>query len=88
MRLQRHSDDYRTFLFELANQIVASVEEHPLPEGQRRSTCAPRRARSTTRPSGDGLAGDGDQVEPTNPMMVHFIVAASTADEMSTVRQT
>ncbi|MGA5306629.1 FxsC protein [Micromonospora taraxaci] len=84
MRLQRHSDDYRTFLFELANQIVSSVEEHPLPDVQR-SIDLRSIVSAFHRPAGAGqLTADVDQFAP---MLVHFIVAASHRDEMGTVRQ-
>ncbi|MEV0157524.1 TIR-like protein FxsC [Micromonospora sp. NPDC050686] len=88
MRLQRHSDDYRTFLFELASQIVSSVEAHPLPEHHRsidlEAVASAFHQARATGPAGRVTAGGADT---TSPMLVHFIVAASDRDEMRGVRQ-
>ncbi|MFY1574607.1 TIR-like protein FxsC [Verrucosispora sp. WMMD703] len=86
MRLQRHSDDYRTFLFELANQIVTSVEAHPLPEHRRPIELHAVESAFHARPTADGASRlDGD--DSTRSMLVHFVVAATDRDEMRGVRQ-
>ncbi|GIJ06806.1 TIR-like protein FxsC [Micromonospora andamanensis] len=88
MRLQRHSDDYRTFLFELASQIVTSVEANPLPEQHRpvdlQAVDSAFHPEEATNGVDRGTAAGGDA---TDPMRVHFVVAASNRDEMRGIRQ-
>ncbi|WP_328384044.1 TIR-like protein FxsC [Micromonospora zamorensis] len=88
MRMQRHHDDYRTFLFELANQIVSGAEAYPLPEHHRpidlATVASAFHQGPTTGPPGR-VATDG--ADTTSPMLVHFIVAAADRDEMRGVRQ-
>ncbi|WBB56676.1 TIR-like protein FxsC [Verrucosispora sp. WMMD573] len=87
MRLQRHSDDYRTFLFELANQIVSSVEAHPLPEHRRpvelQAVESAFHARQTANGALRLTATDGD----AESMLVHFVIATSDREEMRDVRE-
>nr|WP_230416889.1 TIR-like protein FxsC [Micromonospora tarapacensis] len=89
MRLQRHSDDYRSFLFELATQIVSSVEAHPLPDHHRPVELqAVESAFHTERPTnGADRVPAAAGADATSPMLVHFVVAASSRDEMRGVRQ-
>ncbi|WP_341719217.1 TIR-like protein FxsC [Micromonospora sp. FIMYZ51] len=86
MRLQRHSDDYRTFVFELANQIVASVETHSLPEERRQIDLQAVRNAFEDAPA--PTPGTPDQATgATSAMLVHFIVAATNREEMRGIRQ-
>jgi FxsC-like protein len=81
MRLRRHQDAYREFVFELAGQIVESAETHPVPEGHGYpdlesapsafDTPRPVRAESPAAPA---------------PLTVHFVVAAPTRSQALSVR--
>ncbi|MEV6690320.1 TIR-like protein FxsC [Micromonospora sp. NPDC051196] len=88
MRLHRHRDDYHTFLFELATQIVSSVEANPLPEQRRPIDLqAIESAFHSNRVTGpDGSIAIATGTDPTSAMLVHFIIAASDRDEMRGVR--
>lgn len=85
MRLHRHEDDYHTLVFELAGQIVESVERHPVPPGV--WTVGYDGAASAFHPAnrvhGD-RAAELDQL--SRPLLVHLVVAASSRHEMSAVR--
>ncbi|GIJ40096.1 TIR-like protein FxsC [Micromonospora andamanensis] len=87
MRLQRHSDDYRTFLFELANQIVASVEAHPLPVQRQRVDLQAVESAFHAKPTTDTAVRLTATRDDAEPMLVHFVVAAADRNEMRAVRQ-
>lgn len=78
MRLRRHEDEYKEFLFELAEQIVESVRYYPLPAG--RSEVDMRTVESAFHPQ-------RSRVHSTNPLAIHFVVAAGSRNTMESVRQ-
>ncbi|WBB93442.1 TIR-like protein FxsC [Verrucosispora sp. WMMC514] len=86
MRLQRHRDDYLTFVFELASQIVASVEANTLPVRavDYQSVESAFHRKNVPHEAVSGVPAGGDA---TDPMLVHFVVAASNRDEMRVIRQ-
>ena len=81
MRLQRHRDDYREVIFELAQQIVASVEANELPS-------APIEPDFNQRPSAfhpeSVSLRDVDRHRDAldSPMLVHFVVVAAARTRM------
>ncbi|BCJ58372.1 TIR-like protein FxsC [Micromonospora endophytica] len=85
MRLQRHGDDYRTFVFELANQIVASVDTHPLPMEHRRLDLQSVPSAFHDQPA--PAPGAPVRTGPSSAMLVQFIVAATSRQEMRAIRQ-
>jgi FxsC-like protein len=78
MRLQRHKDDYHEFLFELAEQIVNSVQSHPMPVG--------RVELDITR-SDSAFHPQRVATPLTNPLAIHFVVAAGTRSAMERLRE-
>lgn len=85
MRLQRCRDDYRSFVFELAGQVVETVETHPLTEelpGTDFKALPSAFHRAALRINGStGPA----TLEP--PMLVHIVVAALARNGMAPLRQ-
>ncbi|MFC0527887.1 TIR-like protein FxsC [Phytohabitans kaempferiae] len=87
MRLQRHQDAYREFVFDLAGQIVESAETHPIPEGHRYADLesapsifhAPPPSRTESLNGSEGAAA-------LDPLTVHFVVAALTRSKALSVR--
>ncbi|MDG4831527.1 TIR-like protein FxsC [Solwaraspora sp. WMMD1047] len=82
MRLHRHRDDYRSFTFELATQIVASVESHRLAEGNLVDNFG-------ALPSAfhRNVAQLAESDQPDKPFLTHIIVAALPRSDMRAVRQ-
>ncbi|MGN9912154.1 TIR-like protein FxsC [Phytohabitans sp. LJ34] len=87
MRLQRHQDAYREFVFELAGQIVDSAEAHPIPEGHSypdlESAPSVFHAPAPSRP--ESLNGS-EGAAALDPLTVHFVVAALTRSKAHSVR--
>ncbi|MFY1668876.1 TIR-like protein FxsC [Plantactinospora sp. WMMB334] len=82
MRLQRLRDDYRAFTFELAEQIVNSVETHRLAESVAAADFA-------TLPSAfhrNLWESDGDSSLDDRPFTTHIVVVALPRVDMGTVR--
>ncbi|MGN9911528.1 TIR-like protein FxsC [Phytohabitans sp. LJ34] len=80
MRLQRHQDAYREFVFELAGQIVESAEAHPIPVGHRYPDLE-------SAPSVFHAPEPVRAEPPTlDPLTVHFVVAALTRGGALAVR--
>jgi len=78
MRLQRHKDDYHQFLFDLAEQIVTSVQAHPLPSD---------RAEVDITRSDSAFHPQRTSAPLTNPLAIHFVVAAGTRSVMAQLRE-
>jgi FxsC-like protein len=80
MRLQRHQDAYREFVFELAGQVVESAEAHPIPVGHSypdlESAPSIFHTPPPVRPESPTL----------DPLTVHFVVAALTRSGALAVR--
>lgn len=86
MRLQRYRDDYHTFVFELARQIVDSVDRHQVPPRHRGSSFDQVHSAFHTSLT-TALANHNSSQPATEPMLVHFIVAAGTREAMSAIRK-
>lgn len=86
MRLQRHQDAYREFVFELAGQIVESAETHPIPEGHSYPDLesAPS-IFHLPQPPVESLNGS-DHEDDEDALTVHFVVAALTRSKALSVR--
>ncbi|GAA4450321.1 hypothetical protein GCM10023170_035840 [Phytohabitans houttuyneae] len=86
MRLQRHQDAYREFVFELAGQIVESAETHPIPEGHSYPDLesAPS-IFHTPQPAVESLNGSERDAD-SDALTVHFVVAALTRSKALSVR--
>lgn len=89
MRLQRYRDDYREFVYNLANQIVESVEAYPLPDDQ-------------AGPDFGAVRSAFHRVEPGSPpprrpfaeagaaassLLVQFVIASAGREAMQAVRE-
>jgi FxsC-like protein len=88
MRLHRHQDAYREFVFELAGQIVESAETHAIPEGHSDPDLevAPS-AFHTPQPSGpEPPPARSAGAAALDPLTVHFVVAAPTRSKALSVR--
>jgi FxsC-like protein len=86
MRLQRHQDDYHSFVFELAGQIVDGVERHRMPEGA--WTAGFEQVVSAFHSPAPPLAGQPASIDQlSRPLLVHLIVAASSRNDMTGVRE-
>jgi FxsC-like protein len=87
MRLQRHQDAYREFVFELAGQIVESAETHPIPEGHGYPDLesAPSVFHSPPPSRPESLNGS-EGAAALDPLTVHFVVAALTRSKALSVR--
>jgi FxsC-like protein len=82
MRLQRHQDTYREFVFDLAGQLVECAEAHPIPEGHSypdlESAPSIFHTPQPVRPESPATVVD--------PHTVHFVVAALTRSRGLSVR--
>ena len=87
MRLHRHQDTYREFVFELAGQIVESAEIHPIPEGHGYPDLesAPSIFHTPQPPRPETLNGS-EGAAALDPLTVHFVVAALTRSKALSVR--
>ncbi|AVT40609.1 hypothetical protein C6W10_33805 [Plantactinospora sp. BB1] len=82
MRLRRLEDDYRAFTFELAEQVVNSVEAHQLTEGVAAADFSALPSafhRNVTEPGGDSGLDD-------KPFTTHIVVVALPRPDMAAVR--
>jgi FxsC-like protein len=87
MRLQRHQDAYREFVFELAGQIVEGAETHEIPEGHRYADLESVPSIFHLAPRGHPELIDGEEADlPMDAMTVHFVVAALTRPGALAVR--
>jgi FxsC-like protein len=84
MRLQRHQDDYHSFVFELAGQIVDGVEMHPIPAGG--WAAGFDQAVSAFHSSTVRLDHSVSAQWLSRPLLVHLIVAASSKQDMTGIR--
>jgi FxsC-like protein len=85
MRLQRHQDDYRSFVFELAGQIVDGVERHPIPTGA--WTVGFDQAVSAFHGPSSPAGKPVSLEQLSRPLLVHLVVAASSRQGMTGVRE-
>jgi len=79
MRLGRHRDDYVSFVFELSEQIVESVESHPIPD-------ADEFADFNQIPSAFHEATPAEPIPADQSLLVHFVVATSARADMAEIR--
>jgi FxsC-like protein len=88
MRLHRHQDAYREFVFELAGQIVESAETHQLPEGHSYPDLesAPSIFHSPPASRPESPNGSEGAATALDPLTVHFVVAALTRGRALSVR--
>jgi FxsC-like protein len=87
MRLHRHQDAYREFVFELAGQIVESAETHAIPEGHSYPDLESAPSVFHTLHPGRPESPNGSEgAAALDPLTVHFVVAALTRSNAHAVR--
>jgi FxsC-like protein len=83
MRLKRHEDAYKEFLFNLASQIVDAADQHAIPTGV---TYSDLESVPNVFHQAPAIINGIPVNELIDATTVHFVVAAPTRDEATAIR--
>jgi FxsC-like protein len=87
LRLQRHQDAYREFLFELAGDLVEQAERHQIPPSTTYVDLEGVPSVFHHTPAGRHDPINGARAAPAaGALTVHFVIAAPTRDRADSVR--